>query len=155
MLYFTNHTQETNDVLILGNLDNPVDYEDYMSFSEERGRIYGTGVSRGKGGIAVLLGALKALRFTRTLKRVKIGVLFITDDSKGGGSARTILQDISSRSSYVLGLNGAGLGGKSSRQAWVPPVLILKSTGPRINRVISTFPMRVIRCGIAHKKSIS
>lgn len=83
MLYFTNHTQETNDVLILGNLDNPVDYEDYMSFSEERGRIYGTGVSRGKGGIAVLLGALKALRFTRTLKRVKIGVLFITDDSKG------------------------------------------------------------------------
>ena len=112
MLYFTNHTQETNDVLILGNLDNPVDYEDYMSFSEERGRIYGTGVSRGKGGIAVLLGALKALRFTRTLKRVKIGILFITDDSKGGGSARTILQDISSRSSYVLGLNGAGLGGE-------------------------------------------
>lgn len=112
MLYFTNHVQESNDVLIVGNLDNSVDYEDFVAFSEERGRIFGTGVARGKGGIAVLLGALKALRFTRTLKRVKIGLLFITDDSKGGGSSRTILRELSSRSSYVLGLNGAGLGGE-------------------------------------------
>lgn len=112
VLYFTNHTGETNDVLIIGNLDNPVEYEDYIAFSEERGRLYGTGVARGKGGIAVLLGALKALRYTRTIKRVKIGLLFITDDSKGGGSSRTIVQDLSSKSNYVLGLNGSGLGGE-------------------------------------------
>ncbi|SFL31815.1 D-alanine-D-alanine ligase [Nitrosomonas aestuarii] len=112
VLYFTNHAGEANDVLIVGNLDNPVDYEDYISFSEERGRIYGTGVSRGKGGIAVLLGALKALRYTRTVKRVKIGLLFITDDSKGGSSSRTIMQELSAKSNYVLGLNGAGLSGE-------------------------------------------
>ncbi|HNP25862.1 MAG TPA: M20/M25/M40 family metallo-hydrolase [Nitrosomonas sp.] len=112
VLYFTNHAGEANDVLIVGNLDNPVDYEDYISFSEERGRIYGTGVSRGKGGIAVLLGALKALRYTRTVKRVKIGLLFITDDAKGGGSSRAIMQELSAKSNYVLGLNGAGLGGE-------------------------------------------
>ncbi len=112
VLYFTNHAGEANDVLIVGNLDNPVDYEDYTAFSEERGRIYGTGVSRGKGGLAVLLGALKALRYTRSLKRVKIGLLFVTDDCKGGASSRTIMQELSSKSNYVLGLNGAGLNGE-------------------------------------------
>ena len=40
MLYFTNHVQESNDVLIVGNLDNSVDYEDFVAFSEERGRIF-------------------------------------------------------------------------------------------------------------------
>ncbi|MCP5245827.1 MAG: M20/M25/M40 family metallo-hydrolase [Burkholderiales bacterium] len=112
VLYFSNHGEDTNDVLIVGNLDNPVDYEDYISFSEERGRIYGTGVAREKGGIAILLGALKALRFTRALKRVKVGLLFITDDSKGGGASRKIMHELSSKSDYVLGLNGAGLGGE-------------------------------------------
>jgi len=112
VLYFTNHSDETNDVLIVGNLDNPVDYEDYIPFSEERGRIYGTGVAKGKGGIAVLLGALKALRYTRTLRRVKVGLLFITDDSKGGVASRTIMQELSSKSNYVLGLSGADLNGK-------------------------------------------
>ncbi|MDR4515156.1 M20/M25/M40 family metallo-hydrolase [Nitrosomonas sp.] len=111
ILYFTNHAGETNDVLIVGNLDNPVDYEDYIPFSEERGRIYGTGVARGKGGVAVLLGALKALRYTRALKRVKVGLLFITDDSKGGVASRKIMHELSSKSNYVLGLSGSGLGG--------------------------------------------
>lgn len=112
MLYFSNHAEENNDVLIVGNLDNPVDYEDYIPFSEERGRIYGTGVARGKGGIAVLLGALKALRYTRALKRVKIGLLFITDDSKGGVASRKIMHEFSARSNYILGLSGSGLGGE-------------------------------------------
>ncbi len=112
VLYFTNHSEESNDLLIVGNLDNSVDYEDYIPFSEERGRIYGTGVAKGKGGIAVLLGALKALRYTRTLKRVKVGLLFITDDSKGGIASRKIMQELSSKSNYVLGLGGADLNGK-------------------------------------------
>ena len=112
VLYFSNHGDDANDVLIVGNLDNSVDYEDYISFSEERGRIYGTGAARGKGGIAVLLGALKALRFTRALKRVKVGLLFITDDSKGGGASRKVMHELSSKSDHVLGLNGAGLGGE-------------------------------------------
>ena len=47
ILYLTNHMDERNDVLIIGNMDNPVDFEDYNSFHEEKGRIYGTGVARG------------------------------------------------------------------------------------------------------------
>ncbi len=112
ILYFSNHMDEKNDILLVGNLDNPSDFEDYTPFSEERGRLYGTGVSRGKGGLAVLLGALQALRHTRTLKKLKVGILFITDDSRGGRSSKPILEEISKKSRYIAGLSGAGLSGE-------------------------------------------
>lgn len=112
ILYLSNHMNEHNDILLVGSLDNSVDYEDYSPFSEERGRIYGTGVSHGKGGLAVLLGALKALRYTRSLRKIKCGILLISDNSKGGRSSKPILEELSAKSSYVVGLNGAGLSGE-------------------------------------------
>ena len=112
ILYLTNHMDERNDVLIIGNMDNPVDFEDYNSFHEEKGRIYGTGVARGKGGIAVLLGAVKALRYTRTLRKDKCGILLIPDESYGARSSKPIVDELSKLSKYVLGLSGAGLSGE-------------------------------------------
>ena len=112
ILYLTNHMNDTNDILIVGNMDNPVDFEDYNSFLEEKGRIYGTGVARGKGGIAVLLGALKALRYTRTLRKVKVGILLIPDESFGQRSSKPIIDEVSKKSKSVLGLSGAGLSGE-------------------------------------------
>ncbi len=112
ILYLTNHMDERNDVLIVGNMDNPIDFEDYNSFHEEKGRIYGTGVARGKGGIAVLLGAVKALRYTRTLRKVKCGILLIPDESYGERSSKPIIDELSKKSKYVLGLSGAGLSGE-------------------------------------------
>ncbi|MFT4578955.1 MAG: D-alanine-D-alanine ligase [Nitrospinales bacterium] len=112
ILYLTNHMDERNDVLIIGNMDNPVDFEDYNSFHEEKGRIYGTGVARGKGGIAVLLGAVKALRYTRTLRKVKVGILLIPDESYGERSSKPVIEELSKKSKYVLGLSGAGLSGE-------------------------------------------
>lgn len=111
-LYLTNHMDETNDVLIIGNMDNPVDFEDYNSFLEEKGRIYGTGVAGGKGDIAVLLGSLKALRYTRTLQKIKVGILLIPDESKGKRSSKSVIDELSKKSKYVLGLSGAGLSGE-------------------------------------------
>lgn len=112
ILYFSNHMESRNDILLVGNLDNPVDFEDFSGYVEERGRIYGTGVSRGKGGLAVMLSALKALRYTRSLKRVKCGILLISDDSKGGRSSRPVLQELAAKSKNIIGLSGAGLGGE-------------------------------------------
>jgi len=112
ILYLTNHMDEKNDVLIVGNMDNPIDFEDFNSFHEEKGRIYGTGVARGKGGISVLLGAVKALRYTRTLRKVKCGILLIPDESYGERSSKPIIDEISKKSKYVLGLSGAGLSGE-------------------------------------------
>ena len=112
ILYLTNHMDENNDVLIIGNMDNPIDFEDFNSFQEEKGRIYGTGVARGKGGIAVLLGAVKALRYTRTLRKVKCGILLLPDESYGERSSKPIIDELSKKSKYVLGLSGAGLSGE-------------------------------------------
>jgi len=112
ILFFSNHMDDLNDVLIIGNMDNSIDFEDYNSFIEEKGRIYGTGAARGKGGIAVLLGALKALRYTRTLRKVKCGVLLITDASLGERSSKPVIEELSKKSKCVLGLTGAGLSGE-------------------------------------------
>ncbi len=112
ILYLTNHMDEDNDVLVIGNMDNPVDFEEYNSFYGEKGRLYGTGVARGKGGITVLLGALKALRYTRTLRKIKCGVLLIPDESLGERSSKPVINELSKKSKYVLGLSGAGLSGE-------------------------------------------
>lgn len=118
ILYLTNHQEDHNDILLVGNLDNPVDFEDYVPFSEDRGKLYGTGVSHGKGGLAVLLSALQALRYTRTIKRIKCAILLITDDSKSGRSSKAILEEASAKSNYIVGLNGAGLSGEVITSCW-------------------------------------
>ena len=59
-----------------------------------------------------MLGALKALRFTRTLKKVKCGILLITDESLGERSSKPIIEELSRKSNYVAGLSGAGLSGE-------------------------------------------
>ncbi len=112
ILYLTNHMEDTNDILVIGNMDNSIDFEDFNSFLEEKGRIYGTGVARGKGGITVLLGALKALRYTRTLRKVKCGILLIPDESFGERSSKPIIEELSKKSNYIVGLSGAGLSGE-------------------------------------------
>ena len=112
MLYFTNHSSETNDILVIGQLDNPSHFQDYVSYAVDRGKIYGTGVSYGKGGLAILLAALQALRYTRSLKKIKCGILLVSDESAGGRSSKPLVVDISSKSKAVVGLQGAGLSGE-------------------------------------------
>ncbi len=111
-LYFTNHASDHNDILILGNLDNAIPFSDYVPFLEERGRLYGTGVSRGKGGLVTLLSALRALHYTRSMKKVKCGILLISDESLSGRSSKPLIDELSRKSSYVIGLGGAGLAGE-------------------------------------------
>jgi D-alanine-D-alanine ligase len=78
----------------------------------DRGKIYGTGVSCGKGGLAILLAALQALRYTRSLKKVKCGVLLVSDESAGGRSSKPLVVDFASKSRAVVGLQGSGLSGQ-------------------------------------------
>ena len=112
MLYFTNHSGETNDVLVVGQLDNPAHYQDFVPYAIDRGKIYGTGVSCGKGGLSILLAALQSLRYTRSLKKVKCGILLVSDESAGGRSSKQLVVDFASKSRAVLGLQGAGLAGE-------------------------------------------
>jgi len=112
ILYFTNHADEANDILVIGQLDNPSHYQDFVPYSVDRGKIYGTGVSQGKGGLAILLAALQSLRYTRSLKKVKCGILLVSDESAGGRSSKPLVIALASKSRRVIGLQGAGLAGE-------------------------------------------
>jgi D-alanine-D-alanine ligase len=111
ILSFTNHEEETNDILLLGHLDTYYSYQDFVPFREERGRFYGSGVAESKGGLVVMLAALKALRFARQLKKVRCGILLITDDSLGDTYSRKIVQRAAENSRAVIGLKCGGKSG--------------------------------------------
>ncbi|MFC1608356.1 M20/M25/M40 family metallo-hydrolase, partial [Candidatus Latescibacterota bacterium] len=103
-LYFTNHDDACNDVLLWDHLDNRSTYEDFVYFHGERGRFYGSGVAENKGGLAVMLGALRALRYTKNLRKIKCGILLTSDYSIGGNQSKKLVHDISENSKLVLGL---------------------------------------------------
>ncbi|HEY5625606.1 MAG TPA: M20/M25/M40 family metallo-hydrolase, partial [Dehalococcoidia bacterium] len=100
--YFTNHDSDTNDVLLLSHLD--VAGGAYEPFRQEGTRLYGSGVAESKGGIAVMLAAIRALRFARVLRRVKCGVLLTTDDTLSGARSKPIVEDLALKSRHIIGL---------------------------------------------------
>ena len=111
VLLFTNHDDEDNDILLLGHLDTVYSYQDFILFREERGRYYGSGVAESKGGLAITLAALQALRFARRLKRVRCAILLISDDTLGGRYSKKIVEEVSARSKFVVGIKYGGRAG--------------------------------------------
>lgn len=110
-LYFANHTEETNDVLLLSHLDIQSDYREFVPFREDRGRLYGSGIAESKGGIAEILAALQALRFNRVLKSVKCGVLLTSDYFLSSKYTKDISRDIIDKSKHIVGLLHSDLQG--------------------------------------------
>lgn len=109
-LYFTNHDGEKNDILILAQLDNST-HQSLEPFKEDRGKIFGTGVAENKGGIAITMSALQALRFNRKLKGIKCGILFVSDETIGGKFTKELVAKHSSSSKYVVGVGNGSLEG--------------------------------------------
>lgn len=109
--YFSNHNGSENDVLLLCHIDTPYSAKDFAPFKEERGKIFGTGVTESKGGLAVMLSALQALRFARKLRKIRCGILISTDDSLGGKYSQRLIANHSSNSKFVLGLKWGDLDG--------------------------------------------
>lgn len=110
-LFFTNSFDDHYDILLMGNLDNDRRISNHEYFRQGEQKLYGTGIWEHKGGLAVAISALQALKFTRLLKRLKIGFLITTDDSLQGKFAKSLIVDKSGKSALVLGLHGADLNG--------------------------------------------
>lgn len=100
MLYFSNHTEESNDILLLSHLDYIYGMNDFVPFHENRGHYYGSGIAKSKGGLAIMLSALSALRSVRDLRKIKCGILLTTDYSIGGIYSRNLVDDKSRKSKY-------------------------------------------------------
>ncbi|UCH95532.1 MAG: M20/M25/M40 family metallo-hydrolase [Candidatus Aminicenantes bacterium] len=111
IFYFSNHLDEQNDILLLTHLDTVHDHRSFVPFRGEHGRVYGSGVTESKGGIAVILAALQALRFARILKTVRCGVLLTPDDNLNGRFSKDILLKYIHRSRYVVGTKYGDLNG--------------------------------------------
>ncbi len=109
--YFYNHEDDERDVLLLGHLDSPIPEGGFVPFREAGSRIYGTGVAENKGGIAVALAALRALRYARTVRRVRCGVLLTTDDTRNGVAGRGVVEELCSRARHVIGLKAGDTDG--------------------------------------------
>jgi len=103
ILYFTNHSGGQNDILLLGHLDTAYDYQNFVPFYEEHGKIIGSGVAESKGGLVVILAALRSLYFTRALKNIRCGVLLTSDDTLGGPFSRKLIEEIALESKCVVG----------------------------------------------------
>jgi D-alanine-D-alanine ligase len=111
MLLLSNTDENDYDVLLLTHLDSNVPFKKHMRYRETENKLYGTAIWDSKGGITVMIAALKALRFVRKLRKFKIGILLTTDDTLQGLISKTIIKELSGRARVVLGLYGASLGG--------------------------------------------
>jgi D-alanine-D-alanine ligase len=104
MVYLKNHNSETNDVLLLSHLDTWYDNPDFTPFYTVGNKMFGSGIAESKGGLLVMISALHALRFARKLKKIKCGILLISDDSLGGRFSKKLVNDISKNSNYIIDL---------------------------------------------------
>ena len=111
MLYFTNHDSEENDVLLLCHTDTCYTNQDFTPFYKVGNKLYGSGIAESKGGLITMIAALKALRFARKLKKIKCGILIITDDSLGGRHSKQLVHDTAKISKNIIELKWGLLNG--------------------------------------------
>jgi len=99
-------------VLLLGHFDTvwPVGTLERMPLRRDGSRLYGPGTFDMKGGIAIALGAIAALRATRTA-HAPISILWTTDEEIGSGTSREAIETAARGGAAVLVLEPALPGG--------------------------------------------
>jgi D-alanine-D-alanine ligase len=110
-MFFSNTSSNEYDVLILGHLDNSTPFNKQVHYQETEQRLYGTAIWDSKGGLALLIAALRALRFVRLLRKLKVAILLTTDDSRQGLISKDHIREFSDRAGTIIGLSGAGSDG--------------------------------------------
>lgn len=112
ILYFSNSFNQEIDYLILLPLDNRVKLASHENYNIQEQYLEGTGVWENKGGIAVIVSALQALRFSRSLRKLKVGILLTTDSTIDGKYAKTILQQKAELAKRIISVSGSSKNGE-------------------------------------------
>ncbi|MCU4177048.1 ATP-grasp domain-containing protein [Carboxylicivirga sp. N1Y90] len=107
IMYFSNSFNPEVEYLIVQPIDNRVKLAKHENFHEHEQYLEGTGIWENKGGIAILLSALQALKFTRNLKKLNIGILLVTDSTIDGRYSKAIIQQKSEKANKVISLSGS------------------------------------------------
>lgn len=111
IMYFTNSFNKDVDYLILLPIDNRVKLADHENYKEHEQYLEGTGIWENKGGIAITISALQVLKFIRTLKKIKIGILLVTDSSIDGRYSKSIIQQKAEKANKVISISGSSKNG--------------------------------------------
>lgn len=109
ILRITNSHEPNFDVLLLGHLDDPIPFKKQKLYRETEQRLYGSGIWMNKSGVASMILAMQALRFTRLLRKMRLAILLTTDNSIGGRFARDLIVQTASKANIIIGLSGGGL----------------------------------------------
>lgn len=107
IMYFTNSFNKEIDHLILLAVDNRVKLAQHENFKEHEQYLEGTGIWENKGGVAITISALQVLRFVRNLKKIKTGILLITDSSIDGRYSKNIIRQKAEKAKNILALSGS------------------------------------------------
>jgi D-alanine-D-alanine ligase len=106
--YFTNqNTEQPDDIVFVLSIDTATPRAEHHSFRETEHKLFGTGLWENKSGIVITIGALQALRFIKGLRKVKIGVLLVTDSNRNGTYSKSFVQKYTQGVPLVLGMQGA------------------------------------------------
>ncbi|NQU80145.1 MAG: ATP-grasp domain-containing protein [Bacteroidetes bacterium] len=111
IMYFTNSFNQTVDYLILLPIDNRIKLANHENYNEQEQYLEGTGIWENKGSAAIVLSALQALRFTRSLKKVKIGILLTTDSTIDGRYSKSIIQQKAEQAKKIIAVSGSSKNG--------------------------------------------
>ncbi|MBI9056095.1 MAG: ATP-grasp domain-containing protein [Bacteroidales bacterium] len=111
LMYFTNSFSKEVDHLILLPIDNRIKLAEHENYKEHEQYLEGTGIWENKGGIAIVLSALQVLRFVRSIKKLKIGILLITDSSIDGKYSKKIIQQKAEQADNIIGVSGSSKNG--------------------------------------------
>lgn len=111
LMYLTNSMGETLDYLLLMPVDDTVKMARHDSYQATEHRIYGTGAWENKGGVVTCLSALQALRFSKLLKKVRIGIFLITDSAISGKFSKNLIAQKALRTNRIISLHGGNTDG--------------------------------------------
>lgn len=111
IIYFTNTFNSELDYLILLAVDNKVKLAQHEQFNEHEQYLEGTGIWENKGGAAITISALQVLRFIRNLRKIRIGILLISDSSIDGKYSKKIIRQKSNNAKVILALSGSSKNG--------------------------------------------
>ena len=152
ILFLTNSQDGEYDILLLGNLDNATKIKEQEFFQKSGHKFFGTGIWEHKGGLIVMLSALQALRFTRLLRKMKIGILLTSDDTLQGRFAKEVIQEKAKQAKYVLGIHGATLNGgiitsRSGAAVYQVEMNLMKKDDPyNVTTATSVFSRFIKKC---------
>jgi len=111
LMYLTNSMGEELDYLLLMPVDDSVRMAFHDGYQATEHRLYGTGVWENKGGAVICLSALQALRFAKLLKKIRLGILLITDSSISGKFSKELIAQKALRARNVISLHGGNTEG--------------------------------------------